>query len=102
MLSQASRRTLVAAVLAAVLLLPAVPVQALPLDFGTPGLPAVAGLLERLWALVGGLADGLDKEGASIDPDGHHLTPPSGTGSSDPGVAVTPDGGATTGTSTNG
>jgi hypothetical protein len=88
MLSQTSRRILVVAVLLSALLLPAVPVQALPLGFDTtPGLAPVAGLLERLWAYLEGLS-GFNKEGVSIDPDGHHITPPPG----DAGVSIDPDG----------
>jgi hypothetical protein len=93
MLSHSSRRILVAAVLLSALLLPAVPARALPLGFEpTPGLPPLTGLLERFWAFVEGLA-GMDKEGASIDPDGNHVTPPPG----EAGTSIDPHGDQTAG-----
>jgi hypothetical protein len=93
MFVRSPRRTLVAVALLAVLVVSSLPAAAMPLGVRNlaPAAPSVAeGLLERLWRLVHGLA-GLTKAGASIDPDGHSVTPPPAPGG-DAGASIDPDG----------
>lgn len=83
MSSQSPRRTLVIAVLLAVLAAPALTAQPLTV-------PSVDDWLARLWSHVAGL---FEKAGVSIDPDGVNPTPPPPPSSGgDAGVSIDPDG----------
>jgi hypothetical protein len=85
------RRTLVIAVLLALVATAALPAQPLTPGALNASVPSLGSLLSRLWSLVDSL---FEKEGSSIDPFGSNPAPPAPStgGQGDAGMTIDPDG----------
>jgi hypothetical protein len=85
------RRTVLIAVLLALVATAALPAQPLTPGVRNASVPFPDSLLARLWSVVVGV---FEKEGASLDPSGSNPAPPAPStgGQGDAGMTIDPDG----------